>query len=111
MDALLERALCDLDRSTDDLLQADLEDAEAMCKALERRADAITKVAFLIEDHSGRNEATRDRLSAALARGEQAVRRVLDIKQDTTVEWARLRQILRGYSTGAAEDARTDLSA
>ena len=111
MDAKLERALRELELSTDDLLEADVVNLAAVCNALVRRADAITKLPFLMEQNRGTNGATLERLSVAMARGEQAVRRALDIKQDATVEWGRLRQILRGYSSGAAPDATTDMSA
>jgi hypothetical protein len=110
VNALLERALSDLDQSTNDLLDADTEDIGAVCDALERRADAITKMAFLMEENLGRSEATLKRLSSALSRGDAAARRALDMKQDASVEWTRLNQILRGYTNGSRRHTATDVS-
>jgi ABC-type sugar transport system ATPase subunit len=101
MSGALEAALKDLDESTEALLEADIEDVVAVCKALERRADAITKVAFLIDEQpQASDRGAVDRLGDALARGEQATRRALRMKQDATEEWTRLNQILHGLDSG-----------
>ena len=110
MDAQLERALRDLELSTEDLLEADVKSFSGVCNALARRANAITKLAFLMEQNRGRNVATIERLSTVKARGDQAVRRALDIKQDATAEWARLQQILRGYGVGNGSTVKTDVN-
>lgn len=97
----LENALKELDQSTNALLEADRSDVVAICQALERRADAITKLAFLADEAVGTTAVTLGRLSAALARGEQATRRALNMKPDAIEEWTRLNQILRAQRSAS----------
>jgi hypothetical protein len=100
MNSRLENALKDLEASTDALLEVDLQDVVAVCRALERRADAITRVAFLMEEVGQLRPAVGDRLSAALARGDRAARHALRMKLDAIEEWTRLNQIARGLNCG-----------
>ena len=96
MSTSLDQALRDLNEATDALIEADQSDTQAVCSALEKRADAITKIAFLAEEVGGHAASVLDQLASALARGDQATRRVLNMKQDATEEWSRLRQIKDG---------------
>jgi hypothetical protein len=99
----LDAALKELEASTDALLQADLEDTPALCQALERRANAITRVARLLGETDEPAAAVISLLNTALERGEQAARKVLHMKQDATAEWSRLARVLRGL--GPAPDS------
>ena len=92
----LDQALRDLNEATDALNEVDQSDTLAVCSALEKRADAITRIAFLAEEAGGHGPSILDRLASALARGDQATRRVLNMKQDATEEWSRLKQIREG---------------
>jgi hypothetical protein len=92
----LDVALKELEASTDALLQADAEDTAALRQALERRANAITRVARLLGESEGPGAAVVSLLNTALERGEQAARKVLHMKQDATAEWSRLARVLRG---------------
>jgi hypothetical protein len=99
MSTALEAALDDLDHSTDALLTTERSDILALCSALERRADAITKIAFLVEDATEQDASALDRLAGVLSRGDQATRKVLRMKRDAIEEWMRLNQLLRGLAT------------
>ncbi len=88
--AMLKAALKDLETSTDALLEANIDDVVAVCTALEHRADAITRVAFLMEESGAKDDLTLESLAAALARGEGATRRALGMKLDATEEWQRM---------------------
>ena len=96
MSASLDKALRDLHDATEALIEADQSDIQAVCSALEKRADAITKIAFIAAETGGHASNVLDRLTSALARGDQATRRVLKMKQDATEEWGRLKQIKDG---------------
>ena len=96
MSALLDKALLDLNDATDALIEADQSDTLAVCSALEKRADAFTRIAFLAAEAGGDARSVLDQLASALARGDEATRRVLNMKQDATEEWSRLRQIRDG---------------
>lgn len=98
MSNALEKALRELDQATDALLGADDSDVVTVCSALERRADAITKIAFLVEEPGGHTPDTLQRLNEALSRGDQATRRILHMRQDAIEEWGRLNQLRRGVS-------------
>ncbi len=95
MNTELEIALKNLEQSTEALLRADMQDVMAVCRALERRANAITEVASIVEDARGERSAF-DRVSAALASGDEAARRALGMKRDATEEWMRLHRVLDG---------------
>jgi hypothetical protein len=96
MSASFDKALRDLNEATEALIEADQSDTPAVCSALEKRADAITRIAFLAAEAGGHAPSVLDQLASALARGDQATRRVLNMKQDATEEWNRLRQIRDG---------------
>ena len=98
MSTLIDRALQDLDQSTDALLTANPSDVVAICSALEKRADAITRIAFLVEDESAHDPLVLNRLGSALTRGDRATRQVLDMRQDAIEEWGRLNQLMRGMA-------------
>ena len=101
MNSQLETALRELDQTTDDLLEIEIGDVIAICRTLEQRADAITKLAFIMEENGGAGAAAMERVSAALARGEQATRRALRMKLDAIEEWTRLNQIMRGLDSAS----------
>jgi hypothetical protein len=98
MSTTLETALQDLDQSTDALLNVEQSDIPAVCSALERRADAITKIAFLVEEAASHEAGTLERLAEALCRGDEATRKVLRMKRDATDEWSQLNRLLHGLS-------------
>ncbi|MBS1877419.1 MAG: hypothetical protein JSU00_29675 [Acidobacteria bacterium] len=96
MDSQLDKALQDLEQSTEALLEASQADLLGLCAALEKRADAITRIAFLVEVECVSSPDALERLSAALERGDGATRKALKMRQDAIEEWSRLNQLLRG---------------
>lgn len=107
----LESAIEDLEQTTTALMTADASDIVALCQALERRSEAITRVASLLGDpaHGGRD--ALESLTRSLRRGEEATRKALRMKQDAIEEWSRMNQIMKGLTTGQeAPERRVDWS-
>lgn len=102
----LESVLNDLDSSTADLIAADTQDVIALCKALEHRADAITKVALVLEEELPGDMRLLARLAGSLERGEQATRKALRMKQDAIEEWTRMQHLLHGLDAGRQQTRR-----
>jgi hypothetical protein len=110
MHARIEKAIEELECTTDALLQLDEGDLVAICGALERRSDAVTRIAQLVAEIG--DGTALERLSKALERGELATRRVLKMKQDATEEWARLQQLLHGLDSARRRpDTNVDCAA
>ncbi len=111
MNPSIETALKDLEQSTQALLETNMDDVAAIGLALERRADALTRVAALVEDSTDVDGAAQ-RLALAVSRGEEAKLRALNIKRDATEEWISLNRILKGLdNTCAHEKPSVDCSA
>jgi hypothetical protein len=96
----LESAMQDLDQMTMALLTGDTADMVWLCRAVERRSEAITRVASLLGHPAQGGKAVLDRLSQALRLGEKATQKALKMKQDAIEEWSRMNQIMRGLATG-----------
>ncbi len=94
----IAEALKELESSTAALLEAEASDTNALYQALERRANAITQIARAIGSLDEPDSGIVHVLNSALARGEEAARKVLHMKQDATAEWSRLSRVLQGLS-------------
>lgn len=106
MNSQLETALEDLHRSTGTICDIGLEDMGAIRAALERRAEAIAKLALVLEQTEVLEASAADRLAEALALGERAARRALRMRFDAIEEWTRLHQIRRGLGQASAESGQ-----
>ena len=103
-----EQAIRQLEETTEALLVTQTSDLGALCQALERRANAITKVALLAEGaHAGSGSAV-ERLAAVLVSGEAATRKILHVRREASDEWSRLQQVLRGAGSGDAAASRLE---
>jgi hypothetical protein len=103
----LEHAIAELERRTDTLLATEFSDLLALADALEHRADAITKVALVVEsetDRAGARQAV-ERLAALLVRGEEATRRMFRVKQQTAEDWSRANRARRGLEAAVGRPA------
>jgi hypothetical protein len=93
MTELIARALTELDQSTDALVTADPEDLAALANAVVSRANAITKITFLLDEGEPPSAEIRDRIVGALAAGDKASRHIVKLRQQTAEEWSRLARI------------------
>ena len=87
----LEQAIRQLEETTDGLLTTTADDLGALCAALDRRANAITKVALLSQQAPGVSAV--ERLAAVLVRGEEATRRIIQSRREAHDELSRLTQV------------------
>lgn len=91
----LEQALRQLEEATESLLATETADLVALCRALDQRADAITKVA-LISEGAGRGTSAVERLAAVMVQGESATRKLLGLRREASGEMGRLKYLRSG---------------
>lgn len=86
----LEQALRRLEETTGTLLATGTTDLAALCRALDDRADAITRLALVSGSLPAAGPSAIDRLTNVLVQGEEATRRLIGVRREATVEWNRL---------------------
>jgi hypothetical protein len=92
--AELERALCELEAATAELI----EHPESAQAALDRRAKAIADLAGAARVAPCRKEETARRLQAALEAGDRAMQQLTAVKHRATAEWRHWSALYRGLS-------------
>lgn len=95
----LEQALQQLEETTEALLSTEASDLVALCRALDQRANAITRLALISEEAGSRNGAV-ERLAAVLVQGETATRKLLELRREASGEMGRLKHLRGGLETG-----------
>lgn len=95
----IDRALHQLELTTDALLATEVADFAALCEALDDRADAITKLALAAEGTPS-GQAPLDaleRLTSILVRGDAATRRLLGNRLQMTVGLTNLHAVTTNF--------------
>jgi hypothetical protein len=95
MNEELQAALEELEDRTRALLAAEITDVDAVAGALERRAQAITRVALAAELSPTRVSSELARLTSAIDQGDEMTRRLHGFRQESQQEWAHWNQELR----------------
>jgi hypothetical protein len=95
----LEQAIRQLEETTATLLTGETPDLLALCQALDRRAQAITKIALLSEEAHGGADGV-ERLARALAEGGKATRKLIEMRRQMCDEFARLKHLQGAVAPG-----------
>ena len=103
----LEQAIRELERATEEVLSAGVSDFAALEATLRSRAEAIRRIAQLVEAGAITRDVSLQRLYAAAAGGREAAKSIHRQKQEVNEDSLRLRQLLRGLeAAGGRKPAR-----
>jgi hypothetical protein len=107
VDEQLRDAIEELERATEALLAAAGSELSGLDAVLSRRAEAVRRIANLVEQGAAARNEDRARMTAAAMRGDEAARRLRQLRQRALSDSQRAARLVRGLeAAGAGQPVR-----